>query len=85
MWEHKYGTFSDDQETVTKKYMQKQIYFLLLYVDDKTNDAYNGVDVDKAFENVLSWFGGLNEVLFCPAPLVRVIALLEAARMEYNK
>lgn len=83
MWVYKYGTFEDNQENVTKKYMQKQIYFLLLYVDEKTRERYEGVSVADAFESVLTWFGGLNELLKYPPELVRVCSLLEAARQEY--
>lgn len=84
MWKYKYGTFIDDQEQITKKYMQKQIYFLLLYVDKKTKDEYQGVDVLSAFNSILLWFGGLNDLLGNPAELVRVSALLEAAKNEYQ-
>lgn len=85
MWEYKYGFFLDKQIEEIRVYMQKQIYFLLLYVDKKTCEKYKDVDVNKAFESILTWFDGLNEILFYPTELVKVIALLEEAKKEYNK
>lgn len=84
MWKYKYGSFNDDQERLTKKYMQKQIYFLLLYVDEKTRERYDNINVVDAFSSIQTWFGGLNELLFYPVELVRVCSLLEAARKEYE-
>lgn len=82
---HKYGEFTESQVAVTKQSMRKQIYFLLLCADPKTKDNYQNVDIDQAFESILTKFGGLNEVLLCPPELVKVLALLEAARIEYSK
>ena len=84
MWKYKYGGCVDGQVSEIKTYMQKQIYYLLLYVDKKTCDEYKGVDVDKAFVNILYWFDGLNEILSYPKELVKVVALLEEARKEYS-
>lgn len=84
MWKYKYGGFKDAQMDDVKLHMRKQIYFLLLYVDKKTCDDYKGVDVEKAFTNILNWFDGLNEILFYPPKLVKVISLLEEARKEYR-
>ncbi len=83
MWNFKYGVFTDEQMVVTKKYMQKQIYFLLLCVDENTNVDYQDINIVAAFDNILKWFGGLNEVLFYPSELVKVVSLLEAAKLEY--
>ena len=84
MWRYKYGCFSEDQIFEIKVRMRKQIYFLLLCVDNNTRDSVGDVNVDKVFEEILIWFDGLNELLFHPASLVKIIALLEAARKEYN-
>lgn len=85
MVNHKYGTFSKEQIKETKIRMQKQIFFLLLCVDEKTKEEYVNVDVNEAFINLLTWFGGLNEILSYPTELVRVISLLEEARQELNR
>lgn len=84
MWPYRDGCFSTDQIDEAKKYMRRQIFFLLLYVDPKTKDKYENVDVVQAFDSVLTWFSGLNVALEYPAPLVQVISLLEAAKMEYQ-
>lgn len=84
MWKHKYGEFQDNQISQTKQYIRKQIYFLLLCVDPETKDEYPNIDVAVAFDGLLRKLGGLNEVLFCPPELVKVIALLEAALIEFN-
>ena len=83
--QHKYGSFSEEQIRNTKIRMQKQIFFLLLCVDENTKKDYANVDVDKAFTNLLTQFSGLNELLLCPTELVRVISLLEEARIELSK
>lgn len=84
MWNYKFGQFEEQQIDKVKKYMQKQIYFLLLYVDDATKEKYKNVNIEDAFNNILTWFGGLNDILLRPAELVRVMALLEAALLEYQ-
>ena len=82
--EYKYGEFSQNQIARTKKRMRKKIFFLLLYVDPVTSKEYESVDVDKAFENVLSFIAGMNELLHNPQEIVSVMSYLEAARMEYQ-
>lgn len=84
MVNHKYGEFSEEQIKSTKTRMQKQIFFLLLCVDEKTKEEHVNVNVNEAFINLLTWFGGLNEILSYPPELVRVISLLEEARQEFN-
>ena len=83
MWKYKYGDFEDGQIDEAKKRMRKQIYFLLLYVDPATRDEYAHVDVEKAFTGILRQFDGLNEILFYPPALVKIISLLEEAKKEY--
>ena len=84
MWQHKYGEFNTNQIEETKKYMRKQIYFLLLYVDPNTKDEYPDVNVESAFNNVLTKLSGLNELLFYPTELVVVLSLLEQALAEFK-
>lgn len=85
MWPYRDGCFSAEQIDEAKVYMRKQIYFLLLYVDPKLHEEYKDVDVNKAFDSILTWFSGLNVALNYPKALVRVISLLEAARTEYGR
>ena len=81
--EYKYGDFSQSQIAETKGKMRSQIFFLLLIVDEKTRDKYD-VDVNEVFENVLSTFGGLNDLLGYPQELVTIMSLLDAAFLEYK-
>lgn len=82
--QHKYGEFSTEQIRLTKEQIRKKIFFLLLYVDPKTQSKFTDINVDSAFFNLLSELGGLNSILRKPQELVLVISLLEAAWMEYN-
>lgn len=84
MWRYKYGEFADSQIDELKKKMRKKIYFLLLCVDPNTKEEYTNINVIDAYDNTLREFGGYNEILFRPIELVTVIALLEAALIEYN-
>ena len=81
--EYKYGEFDIDQITSTLLKLRKKIFFLLLYVDPKTNEQYAEIDVNGAFENLLYELAGMNSLLFNPPELVTVSNLLEAARLEY--
>lgn len=83
--QHRYGEFTDYQMSETKKAIRKQIFFLLLYVDPKTKQEYENVNVKKAFNSLLHKLGGMNEILFCPPELVTIISLLQAALIEYKK
>lgn len=83
--QHKYGEFTDTQMSLTKKEIQKQIFFLLLCADPKTKAEYDYVDLDEAFSGLLYKLGGLNSVLGEPQELVDVMSLLEEARIEYNE
>lgn len=85
MYEHKYGTFADPQVSETVAYIRKKIFYLLLYVDPETKEQYADTDVCKAFKGLLYELGGMNSVLFEPPCLVRVISILEAALLEYQK
>lgn len=80
----KYGAYSDAQLSSTKRYLRKQIFYLLLYVDPKTSADYPDVDVPRAFYGLQYKLGGLNSILFEPPALVSVMSLLEAALQEYQ-
>ena len=81
---YKYGTFSSLQFSETIDKLRKQIYFLLLIVDPKTKDEYEGVDIQKAIENVQYKIAGMNSLLSYPQELVTVSSLLERALNENN-
>ena len=83
--QHKYGEFTQNQISETKKYIRKQIFFLLLIVDPKTSDQYENIDVENAISGLQYRLAGLNELIFCPPELVSVMSLLEAALLEYRK
>lgn len=81
---YKYGDFTCNQIKFTKEKMRKQIFFLLLIVDPLTSENYENVDVTDAFQNVLSTFGGLNDLLDYPQEFVTVMSQLNAAFIEYK-
>ena len=84
MIKHKFGEFSSKQMHETKEIFRKKIFFLLLLVDRKTASKYEGIDVEKTFESLMTEFGGLNELLGYPVELVSILSLINAARLEYN-
>lgn len=83
--EYKYGEFTQNQIVGIKGEIRKRIFYLILIADPETNKQYSGVDVEAAFDSLLHWLGGLNEILFSPTELVTVIGLLEAALIRYKQ
>lgn len=81
---YKYGEFTSNQIAETKQYMRKRIFFLLLICDPEKQQEYENVNVSEAFDCELRKLAGLNSILFCPPELVRVMALLEAALIEWS-
>ena len=81
---YKYGEFSQSQIAQIKERLRKQIFFLLLIVDRATADEYKEVNVNDAFDSILSTIGGFNELLNCPVEIVTILSLLEAAHLEYQ-
>ena len=81
---HKYGNFNQNQISEIKQEMRKRIFYFILIADPETCEQYKNVDVEAAFSSELLWLGGLNDILFCPPELVRIIGLLEAALHEYQ-
>lgn len=81
---HKYGAFNTNQMHEMKEGLRRRIFFLLLLVDKKTASNYEGVNIGKAFESLMTEFGGLNELLGYPAEMVSVLSLVNAARLEYE-
>ena len=81
---YKYGDFTKSQIRETKEKMRRQIFFLLLIVDPTTSEDYEDVNIKDAFQNVLSTFGGLNDLLGYPQELVTIMSQLNAAFIEYK-
>jgi len=83
MIEYAYGDFAANQIVQTKKRMRNQIFFLLLVVDPATAADYD-IDINEAFINVLTTWGSLNELLNYPDEFCEVMALLNAAYLEWK-
>lgn len=83
MVKYRYGDFTTNQIAATKKKMRNQIFFLLLIVDPVTAEEYD-VDINDAIQNVLSTFGGFNDLLNYPPEFCEVMALLNAAYLEWQ-
>lgn len=81
---YKYGEYSIDQIKMTKDYIRKQIFFLLLIADPNESYKYENVDVNAAIEGLLYKLGGLNKLLGEPLELVKIMSLIKAAETEYN-
>ena len=81
----KYGNLPNHQISSTKSYLQKSIFYLLLYVDPKERINYPNVDVNKAFQNVFDQLMGFNKILLEPPELPIVMNSLEAALDIYNR
>lgn len=82
--EYKYGSLTSDNLIDIAEYMRKQIYFLLLITDPNTQNHYTNINVDDAFENVLTNFGGVCSAFFHPRILVNIIGSLESALIDYH-
>ncbi len=80
----KYGYYSSTQINSVKSSIQKNIFFLLLYVDPKTKDKYPNINVPQAFHSLQKRLNGLNSILLEPPVLVKTMSLLEAALIEYQ-
>lgn len=80
----KYGNIPNHQISSTKSYLQKSIFYLLLYVDPKECINYPNVDINKAFQNVFDQLMGFNKILLEPPEVLIVMNILEAALSEYN-
>lgn len=83
--EHKYGNFTNEQVKISVYGLRKQIFFLLLLADPKNENKtdYKNIDIDAAFTNIMYQLDGMNELLNHPYRLVKVMSLLEKARLLY--
>ena len=77
--ENKYGTFTEAQFEEYKKRLHKLIHYLLRYKDDE-NPILNSY-----FDLVQFKLIGLNQLLLSPPELVEIMALIESAKIEFNK
>lgn len=82
---HKYGNFTASQISLTKQAIRKQIFFLLLCADPKTEKDYKHIDLNEAFKGLLYKLDGLSSVLGEPQELVDIVSLLEEALIQYNE
>ena len=80
----KYGACNSKQISSIKRQLQKDIFYLLLYVDPKEQIKFQHVDVNKAFDNVFAQLVGFNKILFEPPEILQTMNLLESARTLYN-
>lgn len=80
----KYGDISNHQIASTKIYLQKSIFYLLLYVDPNERIKYQNVDVNQAFQHVFDQLVGFNKILLEPPEIPIVMNSLEAALTLYN-
>lgn len=80
----KYGDITNHQFTSTKSFLQKSIFYLLLYVDPNECIKYQDVDVNKAFQHVFDQLIGFNKILFEPPEIPIVMNCLETALEIYN-
>lgn len=84
---YKYGNFNEAQMSENKKYLRKQIFFLMLLLDpdNQDKDEYKNIDIDAAFLNLQKEIDGLNSLLSYPKEIVSIASLLEAAFLEFKK
>lgn len=80
----KYGNIPNHQISSTKSYLQKSIFYLLLYVDPNESFKYPEVNVNDAFVNVFHQLLGFNNILLEPPEVPIVMNSLESARILYN-
>lgn len=79
---HLYGQFEGYQIANYKEKLHKDLFWLILYKDPKTNEKYKNIDFEKYFVFLMKKIDGLNELLFYPKEIVEMMSLLEAALME---
>lgn len=79
MIHHKYGTFKNVQTDYYQEKLQKKIFWLILYTDEKTKNDFDNVDVINYHENLLNEISSYNELLYFPKDFVEVINSLESA------
>ncbi len=81
----RYIECSEKQKSEMIEMIRKKIFFLLICVDKKTNEDYQHVNIEEAFDSLLTELGGLNDLLSESHILIHVMSLLSAALLEYKK
>lgn len=77
---HNYGEFSSNQIINTKNRLRKDIFYILVSSDPKTDE---NIDIKEALKILLHKIGGLNSILNYPDEIVWILSLLEKARLIY--
>ena len=81
----RYIECSEKQKDEMIEMFRKKIFFLLVCVDKKTNKDYQHVNIEEAFDSLLTELGGLNDLMSESHSLIYVMSLLSAALLEYRK
>lgn len=82
---YRYGEFTENQIAETKTWLRKKLFFLLCVVDPEMKDRYEHIEPDAAFENVLRFISGFNEILGYPKEIVLISSMVAAALREYQR
>lgn len=85
--EYIYGKFSNEQIVYSVRQMHGEIHKLLLYKDPNVTDKIFDSEYEFFifFHNLLSRYGGLNELLGEPKDMVNLMSTLQAAFNEASK
>lgn len=74
--------FNKEQLNEYRERLHKKMFWLLLYKDPATKEAYEYVDFSKYFNFLMKELGGLNELLSNPPHLIETMSVLLAAYNE---
>ncbi len=74
--------FNEKQLDEYRERLHKKMFWLLLYKDPETKDAYDYVDFGKYFMFLMKELKGLNELLNHPPYLIETMSTLQAAYDE---
>lgn len=77
-----YGELKEDDFEKYKEKLHKELFWLLVYKDPKTKEQYKYVNFEKYLVRLIKKINGLNEILLCPAELISIMTLLQAALIE---
>ena len=77
--DYKYGCFPAQQIKKFKKRIHSWVHWLLIYAEEHNNELNN------YYEKVQYKIDGLNSLLNFPTQVIEIMALIESAKIEYNK
>lgn len=77
--EYKYGVYPQEQFEGYKQRIHSLVHWLLIYAEQESPI------LNDYFDKLQYKLDGLNELIKYPAQLVEIMALIESARIEYNK